>query len=94
MNSGKAERERAHRLATQSAQGARCEVCGAFGCVPAHYPTHRGMGGGKAGWEPDEWIPLCVHHHDLIDKRLGVSARIEAERLAAILVIEAEREAL
>jgi hypothetical protein len=52
------------------------------------------MGGGKAGWEPDEWIPLCVHHHDLIDKRLGVSARIEAERLAAILVIEAEREAL
>jgi len=87
-NSRKAERDRAHRVATRAARCARCLVCGRDGCIPAHWPKHRGLGGGGAGWEPREWIPLCVHHHDLIDKRLGVSVGIETERLAAIAVIE------
>jgi len=29
------------------------------------------MGGGKAGWDPLEWVPLCVSCHDWIDARTG-----------------------
>jgi hypothetical protein len=49
------------------------------------------MGGGKAGWERHEWVPLCPYHHDLIDGRLGVSERVEHERRQAIQILEARR---
>lgn len=37
----------------------------------AHYPTHRGMGAGKAGWGYREGVPLCDFHHALLDRRAG-----------------------
>lgn len=77
-----------HRRATREAAEMSCLICEKPGCVPAHWPTHRGMGGGKAGWRREEWIPLCCAHHDLVDGRLGVSATIEAERRLAIAVIK------
>jgi hypothetical protein len=89
VNSGAAEREKAHRLATAQAREARCLLCFSHGAVPAHYPKHRGMGGGKAGWGPKEWIPLCVEHHDLIDGRLGVSEKIERRRQLILALLPA-----
>lgn len=79
---------RLHREATKLAAGSDCLLCGHPGCVPAHYPTHRGMGGAKAGWERTEWVPLCTPCHDLIDRRLGVSAAIEGRRTAALQLLE------
>jgi hypothetical protein len=32
------------------------------------------MGGGKAGWGPREWVPLCYDCHELVDGRLGVAS--------------------
>ena len=32
------------------------------------------MGGGKAGWGPREWVPLCYDCHELVDGRLGVTS--------------------
>jgi hypothetical protein len=31
------------------------------------------MGGGKAGWSIEEWVPLCFRCHEALDGRLGVS---------------------
>ena len=52
--------------------------------MPAHWPRHRGMGAGHAGWAYTEWVPLCPSCHDLVDGRLGMTdARARArERLA------------
>ena len=88
-NSGAAAKEKAHRVATAQARESRCLICKSLGCVPAHYPTHRGMGGGKAGWKPKEWVPLCVEHHDLIDGRLGVSAKVESRRNIVLALLPA-----
>ena len=85
MNSRTADRELAHKRATIAAMFERCLLCRRdMGCVPAHWPTHRGMAAGKAGWEPHEWVPLCRECHDLVDGRLGrQTARHRArERLA------------
>lgn len=74
MNSGKTEREAAHRRATAEAACWPCLACGRPApSLPAHYPKHRGMGGGGAGWGPDEWVPLCYLCHEALDARNGVS---------------------
>ena len=51
-----------------------CLVCGDFPSERCHYPTHRGMGGGKAGWADSEWVPLCQDCHDALDGKNGASA--------------------
>lgn len=60
-----------HKQATELAKKLSCVGCLTRPCEPCHYPTHRGMGGAKAGWEIDEWVPLCRHHHDILDRRSG-----------------------
>jgi hypothetical protein len=62
-----------HKEATAAAAEMECLLCGDSPCEPCHYPTHRGMGGAKAGWDEDEWVPMCRFHHDALDKRNGVS---------------------
>ena len=62
-----------HREATQKARWMDCRVCGTTPCEPCHWPTHRGMGGAKAGWDEHEWVPLCRTHHDMLDGRNGSS---------------------
>ena len=62
-----------HQKATLLARESACLVCGTTPSEPCH-TVHRGMGGAKAGWEANEWVPLCRKHHDEYDKRLGVSA--------------------
>ena len=64
-----------------------CLVCGDFPSERCHYPTHRGMGGGKAGWEPGEWVPLCRWCHDALDGRHGVSeaACLDSSQIRAAL---------
>jgi len=77
-----------HREATKLAAESDCLLCGHPGCVPAHWPRHRGMGGANAGWERTEWVPLCREHHDLVDGRLGVSDAVEVRRGMALLSLE------
>jgi hypothetical protein len=77
-----------HRLATRIAAESDCLLCEHPGCVPAHWPRHRGSGGAKAGWERREWLPLCAPCHDLVDRRLGVSTAIEERRTVALLRLE------
>lgn len=70
MNSGKAEQDRQHRAATLLASERRCLSCKAEPpSMPCHFPKHRGMGSGKAGWDPSEWIPLCFVCHEILDRR-------------------------
>jgi hypothetical protein len=88
VNSRKAERERLHRIATYEARELSCLICGRGPCEPCHYPKHRGLGGGHAGWESHEWWPLCRRHHDLVDGRLGVSPHVEACRHWAVRQLE------
>ena len=98
MNSRKAERERLHRIATYEARELSCLICGRGPCEPCHYPAkhldgkpwghHRGFGGGKAGWGPEEWWPGCRRCHDSVDGRLGVSSFVEWQRRVAINVLE------
>jgi hypothetical protein len=73
MNSRTAARNAAHRRATALAGASTCLYCRRPGCVPAHWPTHRGMGAAKAGWAVTEWVPLCPAHHDILDARNGAS---------------------
>lgn len=75
--------DRLHKQATQICAESECLLCDVIGCVPAHYPRHRGMAGGHAGWSIGEWIALCPYHHDLVDGRLGVSDTIEIRRAEA-----------
>jgi len=63
-----------HKQATALALTLPCCVCGTKPCEPCHFPKHRGMGGKNAGWERDEWVPMCREHHDALDGRNGVSA--------------------
>jgi|WetSurMetagenome_2_1015567.scaffolds.fasta_scaffold431227_1 hypothetical protein len=97
MNSRTKAQQADHAEATAFCAKANCLVCGAHGCVPAHIAIvdgevrsgHRGMGGGKSDWQWGSWVPLCatwsVHQcHDLVDRRLGVSERIEEKRQAAL----------
>jgi hypothetical protein len=91
MNSGTREREKAHRLATAQAKMMDCWSCGVYGCSPCHYPTHRGMGSSKAGWDRSEWVPLCAHCHDVLDRRHGVSPAADYARDLLIRRIESRR---
>lgn len=72
----KRERDVAHKRATDAARQQQCLLCDRQGCVPAHWPKHRGMGGALSDpWDPSKWVPLCVPCHDWIDgRRGGVSA--------------------
>jgi hypothetical protein len=88
MNSRARKQAPAHREATKLAAESDCLICGVFGCVPAHFPRHRGLGGGHAGWDRTEYVPLCTPCHDLIDRRLGASAAIEERRIVALLRLE------
>ena len=81
-----------HAEATRLAAESKCVLCHDTPCEPCHWPTHRGMGGAKAGWERREWVPLCRYHHTLIDKTQGVSKAKEFERSLAIQIIREERE--
>jgi hypothetical protein len=62
-----------HKQATKAAHDLPCCLCGTKPCEPCHHPTHRGMGGAKAGWDEHEWVPMCRTHHDALDGRLGPS---------------------
>ena len=74
MNSGHRAKQTAHRLATALAAITPCLVCySPPPSLPAHFPRHRGMGGGHAGWATEEWVPLCFTCHEALDRRNGVS---------------------
>lgn len=83
MNSGTAAREAAHRDATRIASEERCLSCRRHApSLPAHYPRHRGMGSGHAGWDVSEWVPLCWYCHEVLDARAGTAderARIRSD---------------
>ena len=80
MNSKKKEREKQHKKASKWASEQHCAVCGHEPpSEPCHF-VHRGMGGGKAGWDLSEVWPGCRHCHDLADGRMGVSAAVEFQR--------------
>jgi len=79
MNSGRKQREVAHRRATALAAGMPCLSCGRPApSLPAHWPRHRGMGGGNAGWDIGEWVPLCYDCHEVLDHRNGASEAASA----------------
>jgi len=84
MNSRKRQQEALHHIATKLAFESACLLCGTSPCMPCHWPRHRGLGGGHAGWERHEWVPLCGPCHSLVDHRTGVSKAIEAQRRLAI----------
>ncbi len=50
-------------------RGRPCLICGSPETCFAHWPVHRGMGGGKAQWKYNEGIPLCRRCHDRLDAR-------------------------
>lgn len=77
-----------HSEATRIARQSSCLVCGDVPCEPCHYPTHRGMGGAKAGWEPTEWVALCRRHHDCLDGRNGVSASCREDSYVTKVLID------
>ena len=81
------KRDPEHEAMTKLAHRSRCLVCGMYGCDPAHWPVHHGMGGAKAGWSVDEIVPLCRPHHDLVDQRTGVSAAVEERRRKALAMV-------
>lgn len=83
------EREASHREASRLAAECRCLACHrAAPSEPCHWPTHRGMGGGKAGWDVTEWVPLCRRCHDILDDRAGVSRQFEKDKTYITLLIE------
>lgn len=67
-----------HKEASRAAAESACLLCGRTGsCVPAHFPKHTGMGGGKDKWNPELWVPLCGQPgacHDLVDGRNGIGS--------------------
>ena len=75
MNSGKRDRDKAHREATALAAESKCLACGTTPSEPCHWPVNRGSGGRfENEWDPSVWVPLCRKHHSELDKRNGVSA--------------------
>jgi hypothetical protein len=60
---------------------------------PCHYGKHRGMGGKSAGWEPQEWVPLCRRCHDRLDKRNGASDTARYLHDVTVALIEKARPA-
>jgi hypothetical protein len=81
-----------HREASKLAAQSTCRVCQRHGCVPAHWPRHRGSGGRfENDWDQEHWIPLCPECHSLVDGRLGVSRGVEYRRQKAIEMIESKQ---
>ena len=86
MNTAKRDRDKAHREATALAAESKCLCCGTTPCEPCHL-KHRGMGGGNAGWEIEEWWPGCRVCHDKFDARNGVSLHCQEQtRIARYIV--------
>lgn len=84
MNSKKKREAPLHKEATRLASESRCLACHRDPpSEPCHYPTHRGIGGGKAGWDLIEWVPLCSRCHDILDRRENK----ESERATIIMLI-------
>ena len=73
MNSGKADKDKQHKQATRLASEQRCLACHKDAPSEPCHIIHCGMGGGKAGWDPSEWVPLCRKCHDKFDARNGTS---------------------
>ena len=81
-----------HAAATKLARESACLICGKVGlCVPAHWPTHRGMGGRRGFWRCRCWVPLCPTCHDTTDARNGASESAHEATLLAwgILAVKA-----
>lgn len=49
--------------------------------MPCHYPRHRGLGSGHAGWSVREWVPLCYKCHEILDKRVALNDPSQRERV-------------
>ena len=80
MNSRTRRLQHAHRAATALAAQCACLACGAPPpSMPCHWPVHRGLGGGKAGWDIEEWVPLCWRCHEALDRRNGASEAAQRE---------------
>ncbi len=71
-------RELYRKLPCLLSDDGRCCELTALGCRPrtcfAHYPRHRGMGAGHAGWGLLEGVPLGFYGHELLDRRAGTRA--------------------
>ena len=79
MNSGKEEKDKQHKRATRIASEERCLACSKDPPSEPCHIIHRGMGGGKAGWDTSEWCPLCRKCHDRFDARNGASAHAQED---------------
>ena len=81
-----------HQKATALARDSVCLVCGTTPCEPCHI-KHRGMGGKNAGWEAEEWVPLCRKCHDKFDARNGASLGCQEQtRIVRYIVSVRSRE--
>jgi hypothetical protein len=90
MNSRTRRLRGSHRKATLEAYETPCIVCQAPHSVPAHWPRHRGLGGGHAGWDRDEWCPLCPTCHDKLDGRNGTSPTCWKETVYVRAIVAAK----
>lgn len=70
-----------------------CLVCGSTPCEPCHWPTHRGMGGGNAGWDVEEIVPLCRKCHDKLDGRNGASKKASEESRVTRYIVSVKAHA-
>jgi hypothetical protein len=50
------------------------------------------MGSGKAGWDPEHWVPLCRNCHDTLDARTGCSGKEHIRRQSIIAVLTEAKE--
>lgn len=87
------------------AEWVRGQLCAAVssgrcsGAIQAAHVRARGMGGAKGDWT--DLVPLCAHHHRVLDLECGNRPHlflrregVDLERLAARLVPVGEKEAL
>jgi hypothetical protein len=93
MNSRTKAQRAAHRAMTALCADARCLHCGGRPSEPAHWPTHRGMGGGKAGWSIEEIVPLCHADHMALDRQNGVSEAATAYSVRVLASVVAKAPA-
>ena len=82
-----------HQDMTKLCAMERCISCRNDGpCLPAHWPTHRGMGGAKAGWTTEDIVPLCFECHECLDHRNGASGHecLRSDIVTAQVTLHAE----
>ena len=64
-----------------------CLLCESPDTAYCHFTRHRGSGG-RMSWEYNAGVPLCQFHHDLIDRRRGITSWTDSdaarERLASL----------